>query len=171
MKYAIVYSSKTENTKYLAEGLKDHFKELDCDIYNLIDEKEISADFYFVGFWTYKGKCDIETEKFLSKLDNKPAFLFGTCGFGRSSTYFKSILKKTKNVMSSSVNLVGEFMCQGRIEDRYREKYEEKQHSFISKIYAKYMIENFDKALEHPNEKDLTNLLVEAKKALRTSEN
>ena len=88
----------------------------------------------------------------------KKIFLFGTAGFGGSEAYFKRILDKTKESLDASNTVVGEFMCQGKMPQSVRERYEKmkEQPDHMPNIDA--MIENFDKALAHPDDNDLNTL-------------
>ena len=88
MKYAVVYSSRTGNTKMLAEVVKAELKEEDCVYFGTPDDKALEADRIYAGFWTDKGKCDEATEEFLKKLDKQEVFLFGTAGFGENDAFF-----------------------------------------------------------------------------------
>ena len=156
MKYSIVYSSRTGNTSLLATKLKDTLSKSDCVYYGTPDEKALEADLVFVGFGTYKGECDEELAALLKKFNNKKVFLFGTAGFGRSSLYFEQIIDRVKKHINESNSVVGNFMCQGKMPMSVRSRYE----SMIDKepVKMKEMIENFDEALNHPNEEDIIKL-------------
>lgn len=158
MKYAIVYSSQTGNTKFLAESIELLFEDKD---YIKVETKEaykVQADFFFIGFWTYRGECDNDTKVFLQSLKNKEVFIFGTAGFGRSNVYYARIMKKTLKYIDKSVSLYGTFMCQGRMSSKVRKKYEDKEESFFSKLYSRYMLKNYEAALDHPNGEDVKRL-------------
>ena len=94
MSYAIVYSSKTGNTKILADTLHDCLPQEGCDYFGVPDPAALEADTLYVGFWTDKGNADESTSDFLKQLHGKNIFLFGTAGFGGSEEYFDKILKK-----------------------------------------------------------------------------
>ena len=63
MKIAIVFSSNTGNTEYLAQGIKEVVQKNDLVYFGKFQEG-IDADLYFVGSWTDKGCC---SEKFTFK--------------------------------------------------------------------------------------------------------
>lgn len=94
MSYAIVYSSKTGNTKILADTLHDCLPQEGCDYFGIPDPAAMEADTLYVGFWTDKGNADESTSDFLKQLHGKNIFLFGTAGFGGSKEYFDKILKR-----------------------------------------------------------------------------
>ena len=62
MKYAIVYSSITGNTKKLAESIKNKITE--CYFGNPSDEA-LSADTIFLGFWAAKNSCSADVQSFI----------------------------------------------------------------------------------------------------------
>ena len=111
-----------------------------------------------VGFWTDKGKADESTSDFLKQLRGKRVFLFGTAGFGGSEEYFNKILKAVQKDLHSSNTVIGSFMCQGKMPMSVRQRYEnmKKQPLHLPNLDA--MIENFDKALSHPDADDLERL-------------
>ena len=161
MKYAIVYSSTTGNTKMLAEALALYMKKTDCVLCETKHADALDADFYFVGFWTFRGKCDKNTQHFLQTLQHKRIFLFGTAGFGSSPAYYKKILRRTRKHLNASAKLTGSFMCQGKMPPQIQKKYESMLHSIFTRKYAKHMIRNYDCALNHPNQQDLDELYSE----------
>jgi flavodoxin I len=153
MKYYMFASSATGNTQLLADTLD---KELTEDI-KVDDPAE--ADLVLAGFWTDKGNADKNSRKFLKSLKNCKVFLFGTAGFGDSQTYFDGILDIASANMSDSNEIVGSFMCQGKMPQSIRDEYN-RLKEVVPDQGAHYdlMISNFDKAISHPDETDLENL-------------
>ena len=158
MTYSIVFSSRTGNTKMLAERIKSFSGEKDCVYFGAPADEALSADLIYVGFWTDKGSCDEDTAKFLKKITDKEVFLFGTAGFGENEEYFNKILKRTAKNLNKNVKIKGQFMCQGKMPMSVRARYEKMQSSPIKMPNLKGLIENFDKALTHPDEEDLKSL-------------
>ena len=117
-----------------------------------------AADTLYVGFWTDKGKADADTLDFLQQLRDKRVFLFGTAGFGGSAPYFEKILAATRKALDGSNTVIGSFMCQGKMPVSVRQRYEamKAQPAHIPNLDA--LIENFDKALSHPDATDLEQL-------------
>ncbi len=156
MTYAVTYSSHTGNTKELAQTINET---LDNIIYfGEHDIKALNADRIYIGFWTDKGTCDSKTIEFLKQVQNKEIFLFGTAGFGKSEQYFNQIIDSVKSYINDSNRIVGSFMCQGKMPQTVRDRYIKLQNN---ENYQKYqmLIDNFDQALEHPNNKDKNNLI------------
>ena len=117
-----------------------------------------ASETLFVGFWTNQGVADQATQQLLGQLKNRKVFLFGTAGFGGSKAYFQAILDKTKAFIDNSNTVIGTYMCQGKMPLSVRERYVKmrEQPDHMPNIDA--MIENFDKALAHPDADDLVKL-------------
>ena len=158
MRYAIVYSSLTGNTKQLAETIRAALPAQDCVYFGEPSAEALSADLIYAGFWTDKGQCDTKSEAFLETLTTQKVFLFGTAGFGGAAEYFDKVIKRTKAVLPGTVTMIGSYMCQGRMPMSVRQRYEKMQKSPIPIPRIGQMIENFDNALSHPDEADLAHL-------------
>lgn len=158
MKYSIVISSNTENTKVLGEKIRKALNDSEC-IYFGDESIELSdEDIVFVGFWTDKGTCSKKLGQFLNRLENKKIFLFGTAGFGGSQQYFDQILDRVKQNIEDSNTVIGTYMCQGKMPEGVKVRYEKILSQNPSDNNAKELLINFDKALNHPNEDDLLQL-------------
>ena len=153
MKYSIVYSSRTGNTKFLAEHLKSILPDASVIYFGEPSPEAAEADLIFLGFWTDKGCCDETISSFLAPLKSKKLFLFGTAGFGQNDAYFEQILSRVKEKIPESCQVTGTFMCQGKMPDSVRKRYESMMPQNPQK--AKQLITNFDQALLHPNKDDL----------------
>lgn len=157
MKYSIVFSSHTGNTRLLAETLKSILPESDCVTYGEPDETALNGEFIFIGFWTDKGMCDEAMAEFLKKLHNKKVFIFGTAGFGDSDAYFTQILTRVESLIDTSNELVGHYMCQGKMPQSVRERYVAMLDQNPEKFQS--LINNFDQSITHPDTNDLDMLI------------
>ena len=155
MKYAIVYSSRTGNTKLLAETLHAVLDPKECIYFGAPGAAALQADRIYAGFWTDQGSCDADTAAFLDTVTDQQVFLFGTAGFGGSSDYFDHILENVQRHLSSEAAVVGRFMCQGKMPLSVRARYEKMQLSPAPNPRLQALIENFDQALSHPDAADL----------------
>ena len=182
--YSIVFSSRTGNTTELAEAVRGALPEEACEHFGSVDgdgncddgcgcagdgDRNGSSfgsstgaipasETLFVGFWTNQGVADQAAQKLLKQLRGRKIFLFGTAGFGGSEAYFQAILDKTKAFIDDSNTVIGTFMCQGKMPQSVRERYVKmkEQPNHMPNLDA--MIENFDKALSHPDADDLEKL-------------
>ena len=158
MSYAIVFSSKTGNTALLAQTLQEQLPQADCCYFGAPDAAALAADTLYVGFWTDKGKADTDTLDFLQQLRGKRVFLFGTAGFGGSAEYFEQILAAVQESLDESNTVIGTYMCQGKMPMTVRQQYEKMLQQPNHAPNLEMLIENFDKALAHPDAADLEQL-------------
>lgn len=154
MTYAIVYSSKTGNTRLLAETLRDTLSADDCLYFGTPSDAALRAERIYVGFWTDKGTCDTDTTAFLSRVTTQEVFLFGTAGFGGAPEYFDKILSAARQSLPDGATVCGSYMCQGKMPAAVRTRYEAMENS----PRRQAMLDNFDAALSHPDAADLEHL-------------
>ena len=165
MSYAIVFSSKTGNTKLLADTLHACLPQENCCYFGTPDPAAMEADDLYVGFWTDKGNADESTLDFLKQLHGKNIFLFGTAGFGGSEEYFNKILKKVERSLDRSNTVFGRYMCQGKMPPSVRARYEAMRALPAPPENLDALIENFDRARSHPDADDLDRLRAEVLRA------
>ncbi len=165
-RYSIIFSSSTGNTKVLADAVREALPEEKCDYFGITGAEDLQSELIYVGFWTNMGNADNAALEVLAKLRGKKIFLFGTAGFGGSEEYFKSILADTKKAVDASNTIVGEYMCQGKMPQSVRERYMKMKEQPEHPDNLDMLIENFDRALSHPDADDL-NRLKEAVKRVR----
>ena len=163
-KYSIIFSSLTGNTKKLADTIRAVLPAEDCDYFGAPKVEELHSEILYIGFWTDKGNADSATLELLSKLRDKKVFLFGTAGFGGSEAYFQKILNHVKQSIDSSNSVVGEYMCQGKMPQTVRERYIKMKSLPNPAPNLDMLIENFDRALSHPDENDLKRLRLSVEK-------
>lgn len=146
MSYAIICSSKTGNTEKLAQRVREVLgEENECPV--------VDADLVLVGSWTDKGGMDPALADTLPQLAGKKVFLFGTCGFGGSQAYYDRVLDRFAAALPEGARVVGRFMCQGQMPPAVRERYVKMSNQDPARFEP--MIENFDRALGHPDAADL----------------
>ena len=163
MSYSIVYSSRTGNTALLAQAVREALPQEECRYFGAPQAEALGADTIYVGFWTDKGTCDEDVAAFLKSLPaGKEVYLFGTAGFGGSAVYFDKILNAAAANLNAGVALVGRYMCQGKMPEAVRRKFE----SMPESPRRQAMLDNFDQALSHPDAADLTRLESEVRAGL-----
>ena len=121
--YSIIFSSVTGNTEKLADTIHETLPQDMCDYFGGNELQVPESDLLYIGFWTDKGNADNKTLELLSKLKNKKIFLFGTAGFGGSDTYFNKILEQVRQSIDSSNEVIGAYMCQGKMPQCVRDRY------------------------------------------------
>ena len=157
-RYSIIYNSLTGNTRKLADTIRETLPEENCDYFGAGNVEELSSEVIFVGFWTDKGNADSATLALLQKLRNKKLFLFGTAGFGISEAYFRKVLDRVRESVDASNTIVGEYMCQGKMPQAVKERYLKMKAQPEHPANLDALIENFDRALPHPDAADLERL-------------
>ena len=163
MTYAIVYESSTGNTEQLAQAVAIALPEEGRLAFGRVDEVDrgavAQADRVYAGFWTNRGDCGDELAELLATLEDKDVFLFGTAGFGADETYFAGVMARVAVHVPASAQIVGSFMCQGRMPASVRARYERQAEANPAQAARmRQLIENFDEAANHPNDDDLARL-------------
>ena len=113
MKSAIVYKSVGGNTKLLADIIAQQLHIKAQSLITSVDVEDV--ELVYVGFWTDKGECDEDVKRFLKGLHHQKIFLFGTAGFGGDESYFQGILTRVQTYIDDTNEIVGTYMCQGKI--------------------------------------------------------
>ena len=173
MQYLIATSSKTGNTRQLADALAAALagREGATCVYNGPAGPEAAAalsqaDTALVGFWCDKGTCPPDTAELLAQLGGKRVFLFGTAGFGGAPEYFDRILDTVRAQLPASAVYLGGAMCQGKMTPNVRTRYEAMLAEKPGDARIQAMIDNFDAALAHPDARDLAAVATAAQAAL-----
>lgn len=168
MNYLITFASTTGNTKELAKAIRESLPSEECINFGptiMMSKKNIAAaQRIYVGFWTNRGACSETVAEFLQGLEDKEVFLFGTAGFGESQDYFDGILSRVGENVPESSRIIGTYMCQGKMPASVRERYEGMLVDPEQEAKARQLLENFDKALTHPDAGDIENLKQAIKK-------
>lgn len=157
MKYAIVFSSQTGNTKQLAEAVSSVLPQADLCFFGS-PSREARRQSVFSRLLDGQGARNQEITDFLKTLKGKEVFLFGTAGFGGSQEYFDKILSAVQKCLGASNTVIGTYMCQGKMPQSVRERYVKMKNSPLPIPNVDKMIENFDTAVSHPDETDLQKL-------------
>ena len=157
-RYSIIFSSLTGNTRQLADVIYETLPKENCDYFGVKETGQPQSEMLYIGFWTDKGNADQSTLELLSSLRNKKIFLFGTAGFGGSDVYFQKILGQIRQSIDSSNVVVGEYMCQGKMPQSVRERYLRMKENPEHPANLDMLIDNFDRALSHPDADDLDRL-------------
>ena len=138
-RYSIIFSSVTGNTKLLADALRETLPKDACDYFGTRENAPTDS-------------------QLLQKLRNKKLFLFGTAGFGISEAYFRKVLDRVRESVDASNTIVGEYMCQGKMPQAVKERYLKMKAQPEHPANLDALIENFDRALPHPDAADLERL-------------
>lgn len=122
MKSLVVYSSKSGNTKKLAEAVYGY----------LNGEKEIATvaeapdpdgySFVAVGFWLMAGQPDPDSQAFLARLkEGQDVYLFATHGAAVGSAHAENAMKKAREI-AGKAHVRATFSCPGEVNPNVLEK-------------------------------------------------
>ena len=174
MKSLVVYSSLTGNTKKVAEAIAEALHP-GCDIHKVEDNPAADGyDLVAVGYWVDKGTADAKAAKYLQSLKNSKVAIFATLGAEPDSPHAADSLNKGAALLDSSNELVGKFICQGKIDPKVIE-FMMKQFGTKGNFHAvdEKRMERHRKASTHPDEQDLANakaVFTEIKRKLEGAE-
>lgn len=154
MKILLTYSSKTGNTKKIADAIYEVMPEK--IVYQALNE-DINLDEFdlvILGFWVDKGLPDKAAKEFIEKVKNKKVGIFATLGAYPDSDHAKKTMEKAKTLLEVDNEVIGEFICQGAVDPKLIEAFKK-----FPKGHPHYLDEARKKrhaeAKKHPNEKDL----------------
>lgn len=151
MKKAIVYSTLTKNTEILANTINETIENI--DYMGKATDDVLDYDVFYIGSWTTNFSCSLDIEKFLGKLNNKKIFIFMTAGYGNSIEFFENILNNVKKHINPSNEIIGEFICQGKVSEQKKEAIKNTDLEKFKSIEDK-LIQGNDK----PNLEDIESL-------------
>jgi len=148
MKSLVVYSSKSGNTRKLAEAVYEYL-EGEKTIVAIADAPDPSEyTFVAVGFWLMAGQPDPESQAFLARLkEGQDVYLFATHGAAAGSDHAENAMKKAKEI-AARAHLLATFSCPGEVSPQVIEKAAQKnpQPAWLADAPA---------AKGHPNANDL----------------
>jgi len=156
VKTMIVYSSKTGNTKKVAEAIYNVMPET-ADIFSVDENPDYSQyDVIFLGGWVDKGLIDKKAMAYLENIKNKKIAYFITIGAYPDSNHAKDVLKRTTEMVSKENEFLGNFICHGKIDPNLRKMFEsfppDHPHAMNEERKKRHEI-----ASKHPDEQDLLN--------------
>ncbi len=152
MKKAMVFSSGSGNTKQLAVEICGTLGEMAyC---GAPSDEALEADVIFVGSWTMGFNCVPPIKEFLQKLNGKKVFLFMTAGYGNTPEFFAPILAAAKEHINSSNEIIGEYICQGKVSDAKKEAIKKADAEKFAAMEAMLTESN-----AHPNAEDIKALV------------
>lgn len=152
MKSLVLYSSKSGNTKKLAEAVYNYLsgeKEL-CAVADAPDPT--GYNFVALGFWLQGGQPDPDSQAYLTRLEEgQDLYLFATHGGAVNSPHVLNAMNSAK-AMAARAHIVATFSCLGEVPEEVLEMAAKKdpQPPWLADAPA---------AAGHPDEKDLVNVV------------
>ncbi|MDR1636154.1 MAG: flavodoxin family protein [Treponema sp.] len=153
----IVYSSKTGNTRKLAEGIRRVLEDSGFPArIAAVEEKPdpAGAPWVLVGFWADRGQADEKARDYIRSLEGRRLGLFGTLGAYPDSDHAKSLAKKTEALAAEKNSCLGSFLCQGKVDPALIERFKtlppDNPHAMTEERRKRH-----EEAAKHPNEDDI----------------
>lgn len=156
MEYIVIYSSRTGNTKMVADAIA---KALPAGT-SCVSVQEAPADLsgykgVFLGFWADQGNADKEAQKVLKRINNPKIALFATLGVPPEAPHATETVEAASQLLPEPKNVVGTFKCQGKVDPKviemmYKMFPENHPHGRNPEREARHK-----QAASHPNEEDL----------------
>lgn len=166
MKGAVIYSSKTGNTKKVAEailsGLDENFQ-----LYPVEEQPDPAQfDLIFMGYWVDKGTADKKARDFMQTIAQQQVALFATLGAYADSEHAQNSLDKGGECLGEGCQVVDRFICQGAIDPKLT--------AWMSKLPEDHphapdeaRVKRWEDAAKHPDEDDLAQAAKFAKNVLK----
>lgn len=154
MKCLVVYSSRTGNTKKLAEAVASALPGCDLCAVESAPSGE-GYDLVAVGYWVDRGRPDARSSAYLQRLRGANVALFGTLGAWPDSDHARECAAAGEALAKASGHgntVLGTFLCQGKIDpkviDFMKKKFSE-THPMTPERLAR-----IKEAEKHPDEED-----------------
>ena len=87
-RYSIIYSSRTGNTRLLAEAIRESLPADLCNHFGTDEAGAVESEKLYVGFWTDKGTADEAALALLKRLKKKKDFSVRYGGLRRKRGVF-----------------------------------------------------------------------------------
>ena len=160
MKSIVIYTSKSGNTKKIAEAIAG---ELSCEAINFANAGEINLsefDFIALGYYIDQGSPEKEFKKFISqRVKNKKIGFFITLGADVPSAHATQAIDQGKELFMQNGNeILRTFICQGAIAPEVIEQLKKLGKAMPDDprfALTPERLERWERAKTHPDEADV----------------
>ena len=152
MKSLVLWSSRTGNTKAVAQAIYDALPGDKDMIEEGRDTDTAGYDLIFVGFWGFRRGADMAARRTLSSLHNHKVAIYSTAGTYPDSPAARDYLANDAALLPEASTCLGTFICNGREHSfplEKRSEHAEKVHPMTPERLARRW-----EAEKHPNEED-----------------
>ena len=113
MKTLLIYSSRTGNTKKVAEAIGETLQVTPVPV----EENPSPDDFDLIvaGYWVDRGTADGQMKAYLSRIMGKKVALFATLGAEPDSEHAAKCLENGAALLGAGSEVVGKYICQGKV--------------------------------------------------------
>lgn len=165
MKIAVIYSSKTGNTKKIAQAIHQALPQ-DTQFHAIEKAPDPSEfDLIFMGYWVDKGTADGKAINYMKTITNQKVATFSTLGAYPDSDHGKTSLVNAVTCFGENCKVVDQYICQGAIDPKFIEWMEKlpKDHSHAPDEMRR---KRWAEAASHPDQNDLDHAATFAKQVL-----
>ncbi len=168
-KIAIIYSSRTGNTKKVAEYLYGGESER-FDLFAVEESPKLDDyDFIAFGFWVDRGGPFHTCKPYMKTITGKTIFLFQTLGAEAMGNHAMTCMASGGAALGEDCHVIGTFSCRGAIEPALIEMMKKmpagSPHAATEENMARWA-----SAASHPDEEDLKAAKEAFEKAIVTYE-
>jgi len=153
MNILLTYSSKTGNTKKVAQAIGEALQIKPIPVEENPDPS--TFDLVIAGFWVDRGTADQKMGAYLRNLINKQVALFATLGASADSHHAATCLENGAGLLGSGCNVVGRFICQGKVAPEMVEMMKEMFPAGHPHAMTSERLARIDAAKTHPDADDL----------------
>lgn len=154
MKTLVVYSSRTGNTRAIAEAVAEVLP--DCALHPVESAPSPEGyDLVAVGYWVDKGKPDARATAYLEGVRGATVALFGTLGAWPDSDHAKECMACGESLVSAPERgntVLGTYLCQGKVDPKVvamMQRMASDVHPMTPERKAR-----LEEAAKHPDEED-----------------
>lgn len=153
MKFLIAYSSRTGNTKKIAEALAKAAPK--GSLLAKVEDKPNTEEYdvIFAGYWLDRGGPDSNAKEFLQSLKGKRIVLFETMGASPNSEHALTAFANAGASLSDDNSVIGAIAFQGAVDSALIEMM--KKMPAGSPHHSAQMKATTKEAAKHPNQEDL----------------
>ncbi|WP_251454341.1 flavodoxin family protein [Veillonella intestinalis] len=167
MNSIVIYSSRTGNTKQVAEAILSVLPAgTACVPVNEAPADLATYDVVFMGFWADQGNADKAAQTVLKRLDADKVALFATLGVPPMMPHAKETMTAAIGLLPKGQTPVGTFMCQGKVDPKVIEMMYKMFPEGHPHGRSAERDERHRQGASHPDETDLANAVAFAKDVL-----
>jgi flavodoxin len=153
MKVLLTYSSRTGNTEKVAKAIQEAAPP-DTAFYKMSDAPPPAEfDALIAGFWIDRGMTNKEALDYLSTVKNKKLAFFCTLGARPDSPHGQKCMEEARVLFKDNL-LLGEFVCQGKIDEKLIESFKSLPPGHPHAI-TEESLKRYAAAASHPDQADL----------------
>lgn len=153
MKTLLIYSSKTGNTKKVAEAIGEALQVTPVPV-----EENPSPDAFeliVAGYWVDRGTADRKMKAYLGKISGKKVALFATLGAEPDSDHAAKCLENGAALLGAGSEVVGKFICQGKVAPEMVDMMKKMFPAGHPHAMTPERLARIERAASHPDKEDL----------------